>query len=68
MEIARTCFVASNTDNHQKGTSLDARRKKKEKKVKNKMEKKSCERDDSRAALLEFIEEAGRSRETLLPP
>ena len=68
MEIARACFAASNTDNHQKDTSLDARRKKKERKVENKMEKKHCERDDSRAALLEFIEEAGRSRETLLPP
>ena len=59
MEMARTCFAERTTDNHQNGTSPDARQKEKERKTENTREKNSRERDESHAALSGFIDEAG---------
>ena len=38
MEMARKCLAEITTDNHQNGTSLDARQKEKERKTENKKE------------------------------
>ena len=59
MEMAKTCFAERTTGNHQKGTSMDARREEKQRKTENNLEKNSRERDESHAALLGFIDEAG---------